>query len=97
MLNSAGHQELHVVCYDVANDKRRRRLVRELEAFGIRVQESVFECWLDDAQRRRLERLLASAIRPGHDRLALYRLAGEPGGALILGGQVSINPDFFFA
>ena len=97
MLTSVGHKELHVVCYDVANDKRRRRLVRELEAFGIRVQESVFECWLDDAQRRRLERALTSVIHPGHDRLATYRLGGEPGEALILGGLVSINPAFFFA
>lgn len=97
MLSPDDQQELHVVCYDVANDKRRRRLVRELEAFGIRVQESVFECWLDDAQRKRLERVLASVIRPEHDRLVMYRLGGEPGGALILGGQVSINPPLFFA
>ena len=94
MLNRGGHYGLHVVCYDVSNDRRRRRLVRELEAFGVRVQESVFECWLDEAQRTRLERALAAVIRPEHDRLACYRVGGEPAEALIVGGALSQNAAF---
>jgi CRISPR-associated protein Cas2 len=51
---------LIVVSYDVANDRRRTRLAKELENFGRRVQYSVFECLLDGEQ---LERLLTRVLR----------------------------------
>ena len=51
---------LIVVSYDVANDRRRTRLAKELENFGRRVQYSVFECLLD---ARQLERLRTRLLR----------------------------------
>ena len=97
MLTDNAQCALHVVCYDIANDRRRRRLVRELEAFGVRVQESVFECWIDAEQRRRMERTLAALIRPEDDSLACYRLGGEPGEAMVVGGEISRNAAFLLA
>ena len=38
---------LYVVCYDVSEDKTRDRLSERLLDFGVRIQESVFECLLD--------------------------------------------------
>lgn len=67
--------EFTVVCFDVASDRRRRRLVRALETFGWRAQESVFEAWLDGEQRRRLERRIGAEIDSGEDRVAIYVLA----------------------
>ena len=32
-----------VVCYDIADDKRRQRVAQILDAYGDRIQESVFE------------------------------------------------------
>jgi CRISPR-associated protein Cas2 len=81
---------LHVVCYDIANDQRRRRVVRELEAFGVRVQESVFECWVDDLQRQRLEQALLRAIHQEDDRIVCYCVERSPKEeALVLGSQLS--------
>ena len=94
MLNQSHAYGLHLVCYDMANDKRRRRVVRELEAFGIRVQESVFECWLDEQQRRRLERAVALLIRPQHDSVVCYRLGDTTSEIMIVGGQVSADRRF---
>ncbi len=34
---------LYVVCFDISNDSKRRRVSRRLEHFGQRVQYSVFE------------------------------------------------------
>jgi CRISPR-associated protein Cas2 len=34
---------LYVICYDVVQDKARRRLARFLEKHALRVQDSVFE------------------------------------------------------
>lgn len=51
-----------VICYDMASNRRRRAIVRELEAWGCRAQESVFECWLNASEREMLwQRLCALA------------------------------------
>lgn len=36
----------YVVVYDVSDDRLRQRVANTCEAFGFRVQESVFECEL---------------------------------------------------
>ena len=38
---------LFIAAYDIADDRRRRRVSRVLSGFGLRVQRSVFEVWLD--------------------------------------------------
>jgi CRISPR-associated protein Cas2 len=54
---------LLVVAYDVADDRRRVRLHTLLLGYGEPVQESVFECLLEDcrisALKRRVRRILA--------------------------------------
>ncbi|HNH35879.1 MAG TPA: CRISPR-associated endonuclease Cas2 [Rhodocyclaceae bacterium] len=69
-----GDCEFTVVCFDIADDRRRRRAVRVLEAYGHRAQESVFEAWLDRRQRRQMEALLAQAVKRSEDRVAIYVL-----------------------
>jgi CRISPR-associated protein Cas2 len=64
-----------VVCFDIADARRRRRVVRELEAFACRAQESVFEGWLDWRERRLLRQRLTAAIDATEDRVAFYVLA----------------------
>ena len=39
---------LHLIAYDIASDKRLRRVARICEDYGIRVEKSVFECDLSD-------------------------------------------------
>ena len=34
---------LYLIAYDISDNKRRVRLARELESWGLRVQHSVFE------------------------------------------------------
>lgn len=57
---------LYLVAYDIADDRARLRVSETLEAFGTRVQESVFECRLDTADvedlRVRLARALGDAL-----------------------------------
>ena len=64
-----------VVAYDTPCSKRRRKLAVLLEGYGVRVQESVFECELKAAvfmqMRGRIERL----IRPDLDGVRLWPLS----------------------
>lgn len=68
----------YVATYDVDDDRVRSRLATLLEACGTRVQESVFECTLDEPAR---ERLLADARREieacERGELRLYRLCAD--------------------
>jgi CRISPR-associated protein Cas2 len=47
-------KELVVVCYDVADEKRRRLIADTLENFGVQVQDSAFECFIDTDSLSRL-------------------------------------------
>lgn len=68
-----------LVTYDVATDtaegqRRLRRVAKACEAFGQRVQKSVFECTLSPADLERLKRKLLTIIKDSQDSLRFYRL-----------------------
>ncbi len=71
-----------VVCYDVNTEskegqRRLRQVAKLCEAYGQRVQWSVFECSLNAAQFEIFISRLAALIAPGQDSLRIYRLHGE--------------------
>lgn len=73
---------LVIACYDVstitrAGRRRLRRVAKACEGRGQRVQQSVFECRLDQRQFEELERDLLAIIDPATDCLRFYRLT-EP-------------------
>ena len=45
---------LHVLAYDITDDRRRRQIVKRMEGIGRRVQESVFETFMTSGQIRRV-------------------------------------------
>ena len=63
-----------MVCYDVADDGRRRRVERALLGLGERVQHSVFECRLSYAEARFHLGRLAAELDPDTDSLRAYPL-----------------------
>lgn len=64
----------YVISYDIPEDRRRMRVARVLEGHGERVQYSVFECVLTDAQFDGLWKELGRLIEPKEDSLRAYRL-----------------------
>ncbi len=73
---------LILVSYDVrtedaAGRRRLRRVARVCVNHGQRVQKSVFECRVDQAQYESLERALLAEIDLNEDNLRFYRLT-EP-------------------
>jgi CRISPR-associated protein Cas2 len=70
---------LVVVAYDVntetaAGKRRLRRVARACENYGQRVQNSVFECWVDPAQWVKLRSNLVREIEGELDSLRFYFL-----------------------
>lgn len=70
---------LVLITYDVnttdnAGKKRLRHVARQCVNYGVRVQNSVFECELDPAQCRLLKRRLTEEIDENKDSLRFYYL-----------------------
>ena len=66
-----------LVCYDIRDEKRLRRVARLLEGFGLRVQKSVFECWLTDALLKELKAEAAKLVDADVDDIRYFSLCAH--------------------
>lgn len=62
---------------DTAGRRRLRRVAKTCQNFGQRVQNSVFECVLDNTQFRHLEHELETLIDLERDSLRFYNLGDK--------------------
>ena len=53
---------LHVIVYDIASDKRLRRVARICEDYGFRMEKSVFECDLEDREFEKFWKRLSQSV-----------------------------------
>ncbi len=73
---------LIVVAYDVNTEtaegrRRLRKVAKVCEDVGQRVQNSVFECWVDASQWTRLRAMLLRVFEPTTDSLRFYFLGDQ--------------------
>ena len=54
---------LHIIAYDIPNNKRRNKLIKCLTAYGTRVQYSVFEATLSDGDVKKLWKEIQKVIK----------------------------------
>lgn len=66
-----------MVTYDISDDKRRDQIVKVLEAIGVRMNYSVFECVLTDVQYRNMCRKLEKIVVKREDWVNIYPLCSE--------------------
>jgi len=71
------HKHFYVVAYDIADDRRRSKVVKVLEAIGHRVNFSVFECMLTDIQYRNMCERLSKHVVAKDDQVIIYPLCTE--------------------
>jgi CRISPR-associated protein Cas2 len=70
----------YLVCYDIRDDRRLRRTAKVAEAFGFRLNYSVFLCDLSRVEVTRLETALLDTVDLRVDSVLIVDLgpAGEP-------------------
>lgn len=61
-----------VVAYDISDDRRRNHVVKILEKAGVRINYSVFECMLTDAQYEKLRNDILCELNLKKDTVAYY-------------------------
>jgi CRISPR-associated protein Cas2 len=90
-------RRLWMICYDIADDRRRRKVERVLTGRGERVQWSVFECFLAPQELARLRHSLTASIDPTTDSLRYYPLCTWCQGRVEWAGQGrrSEDPDLY--
>jgi CRISPR-associated protein Cas2 len=67
----------YVISYDIVSNKRRRRVAKYLESYGIRVQYSVFETELNQEQIKTLIKQLKKKIDKKKDTIRIYPISKE--------------------
>ena len=88
-------EQFIIVVYDISNDKRRTKLHKRLKDFGTPVQYSVFECLLDAAGFKSMQKAVNRIIRPRIDHVRYYVLCGSCRGKIEVTGrkEVTTKPD----
>lgn len=64
----------YLITYDIEDDKKRKKISDELEAFGYRVNYSVFECELNQSKLNKLKEKLEDLVDKKYDSLRFYHI-----------------------
>lgn len=85
-----------IICFDIRNDKRLRRIAKALENVGQRVQRSIFECHLSPEELATLQSKIEAIMDKDEDEVRYYSLCAKDVGSIKIDGTgtVSKDPDF---
>jgi CRISPR-associated protein Cas2 len=67
-------ERLFIVTYDIADQKRWRRVFKAMHGYGDWIQLSVFQCRLTGRRRAEMETLLRELVKNGEDHVLLLDL-----------------------
>lgn len=72
-------RQSYLVCYDIADDKRLRKVFQIMRGYGDHLQFSVFECQLNATDLVRLRSELSAAIHHAKDQVLFVDLGPAEG------------------
>lgn len=64
----------YLVCYDVSDEKRLRRVHKAMLGYGDPLQYSIYRCLLSDREKALMMTHLAEILHPRQDRLLIVNL-----------------------
>jgi CRISPR-associated protein Cas2 len=76
-INSPRHT--YLVCYDISDDRRLKRVFKVCKNFGTHLQYSVFECDLNPRELIQLQRELKKEIKQDEDQVIFVTLGPTEG------------------
>ncbi|WP_246777845.1 CRISPR-associated endonuclease Cas2 [Buchananella hordeovulneris] len=81
-----------IIAYDIASNRRRTRIAALLEGWGFRIQESVFQLSVSQAELAEIQRQLQELIVESDDVIHIYRLCRScANGIVVLGTAPTIH------
>ena len=70
-------KHLVLIIYDISDNRKRAKMAKMLEGFGVRVQKSAFESIMKQSEYKRLLKQVEELINEQNDYLRIYRLSGN--------------------
>ncbi len=64
----------YLVCYDISDEKRLRKIAKVMEDYGVRVLYSVFECVLSEEEFFEMKEKVEAIMDWLEDKVIYYRL-----------------------
>jgi CRISPR-associated protein Cas2 len=87
---------VYLVCYDVCNDKRLKRVYKAMRGYGDHLQLSVFRCELSDRERAEMIAELSPLIAHDQDQVLIIDIGPADGrGGLVFQsiGKTYVAPE----
>jgi CRISPR-associated protein Cas2 len=81
----------HVITYDISDDRRRARVAAVLQAYGDRVQRSVFIATVDDAMLQDARTRIGEIINPETDSVYIFRQCAACWETVGIYGQATVS------
>lgn len=89
-------RNLYLAAYDIRCPRRLRRALQVLKDFACGGQKSVFECYLDVAERSELLRRIEDTIDLDVDRFLVVPIPGR-GAVEVMGTAIApADPEFYY-
>ena len=88
-----------LVCYDISNEKRLRKVERITEGYGYRLQESVFFCRPSHLLKAQLIQSISNVINTEEDQFIIIDLGSDENTldkAVVLGKKIKKFPKITF-
>ncbi len=82
----------YLVCYDICNHDRLRRVAKTLERYGIRVQYSFFNVDASQEQIDTLIKIIMTIINQKEDKLYVYPICNDCKKKIIIDGKGAFLP-----
>jgi CRISPR-associated protein Cas2 len=86
----------YVVAYDISDDRRRARLAAVLQAYGDRIQRSVFVCNAEPDRIAEIRSRIAGIIRPETDSVYVFRQCAACWDAVGIHGQAVVGGESLY-
>ena len=81
----------YVIAYDITDDRRRSQVAAVLQAYGDRIQRSVFVCTAEPDLVTEIRSRLAGIIKPETDSVYVFRQCAACWDAVGIHGQAAVT------
>ncbi|MGA1845992.1 CRISPR-associated endonuclease Cas2 [Deferribacter abyssi] len=86
-------KKFYLISYDISDDLKRSRVEKFLKNYGMRVQKSVFECIITDADLIKIKNFVEKTIDFNTDSVRYYFLCKGCRDSVEVSGLGTINDD----
>ena len=83
----------YVIAYDISDDRRRSQLAAVLQAYGDRIQQSVFLCTAEPDRIAEIRSRIAAIIKPENDSVYVFRQCAACWDAVGIHGQATTSSE----